>query len=76
MGDGTFLSHAAVFKEHWRGSDYSSLVKINRQFPERLLLMGLPLTILLGFGFSVQVFPGMTLFELAVLAAMSWHNDV
>ncbi|MGA9534428.1 MAG: hypothetical protein WBR24_00840 [Desulfobacterales bacterium] len=51
-----------------------SVLKINRQFPERLLLMGLPLTILLGFG--VLVFPGMTLFELAVLATMSWHNDV
>ncbi|MGB8333720.1 MAG: cation:proton antiporter [Desulfobacterales bacterium] len=51
------------------------VLKINRQFPERLLLMGLPLTILLGFGFGVLVFPGMTLFELAVRATMLAPTD-
>lgn len=52
-----------------------SVLKISLQLPERLLLIGLPLTILLGFGFGFLVFPGMALFELAVLATMLAPTD-
>jgi NhaP-type Na+/H+ or K+/H+ antiporter len=38
-------------------------------------LIGLPLTILLGFGFGVLLFPGMALFEIAVLATMLAPTD-
>jgi sodium/hydrogen antiporter len=51
------------------------VLKIKLQIPERLLLIGLPLTILLGFGFGILVFPGMALFELAVLATMLAPTD-
>jgi NhaP-type Na+/H+ or K+/H+ antiporter len=51
------------------------VLKISRQLPERLLLIGLPLTILLGFGIGLRVFPGMTLFEIAVLATMLAPTD-
>jgi len=52
-----------------------SVLKISLQLPERLLLIGLPLTILLGFGIGILVFPGMGLFELAVLATMLAPTD-
>ena len=52
-----------------------SVLKSSRQLPERLLLIGLPLTILLGFGIGILVFPGMGLFELAVLATMLAPTD-
>ncbi len=52
-----------------------SILRINRQLPVRLLLIGLPLTILLGFGFGFLIFPGMALFELAVLATMLAPTD-
>ena len=51
------------------------VLKIRLQIPERLLLIGLPLTILLGFGFGILVFPGMALFEVAVLATMLAPTD-
>ncbi len=43
--------------------------------PERLLLIGLPLTILLGFGIGVLVFDGLTLLEIAILATMLAPTD-
>jgi len=52
-----------------------SVLKISLKIPERLLLIGLPLTILIGFGFGFLVFPGMALFELAVLATMLAPTD-
>ena len=52
-----------------------SVLKISLKIPERLLLIGLPLTILLGFVFGFLVFPGMALFELAVLATMLAPTD-
>ena len=51
------------------------VLKISLQLPERLLLIGLPLTILLGFGVGVLMFPAVTLFELAVLATMLAPTD-
>jgi NhaP-type Na+/H+ or K+/H+ antiporter len=51
------------------------VLKLSLQIPERLLLIGLPLTILFGFGVGVLVFPGVTMFELAVLATMLAPTD-
>jgi NhaP-type Na+/H+ or K+/H+ antiporter len=51
------------------------VLRISLQLPERLLLIGLPLTILLGFGIGVLVFAGLTLFELAVLATLLAPTD-
>lgn len=43
--------------------------------PGRLLLIGLPLTLLIGFGVGVLVFDGLTLLELAILATMLAPTD-
>ncbi|MCA8878538.1 MAG: cation:proton antiporter [Rhodobacteraceae bacterium] len=43
--------------------------------PERLLLIGLPLTILLGFGVAWLLFPGLAPVELALLAAVLAPTD-
>ncbi len=42
---------------------------------QKLLLIGLPLTILLGFGAGVLVFGGLTLLEIAILATMLAPTD-
>ena len=47
----------------------------NFRLPQRLLLIGLPLSILLGFGVGVIVFDTLTLFELAILATMLAPTD-
>ena len=41
----------------------------------RLLLIGLPLTILLGYGAGVLIFDGLTLLEIAILATMLAPTD-
>jgi NhaP-type Na+/H+ or K+/H+ antiporter len=51
------------------------VLKRSIRTPERLLLIGLPLTILLGFGIGVLVFDGLTLFEIAILATMLAPTD-
>lgn len=43
--------------------------------PTRLLVLGLPLTILLGFGVGVLVFHDLSLFEVALLATMLAPTD-
>ena len=43
--------------------------------PRRLLMVGLPLTILLGFGFARLLFPGLGIFEAAILATMLAPTD-
>jgi NhaP-type Na+/H+ or K+/H+ antiporter len=43
--------------------------------PMRLLLIGLPLTILLGFGTGFVLFSGLTLLEIALLATMLAPTD-
>ncbi len=43
--------------------------------PTRLLLIGLPLTILLGFGVGVLLFERLSLFEVALLATMLAPTD-
>ena len=45
------------------------------QLPMRLLLIGLPLTILLGFGAGVLLFPEIGLLEIAILATMLAPTD-
>ncbi len=51
------------------------VLKKSIQIPRRLLLIGLPLTILLGFGAGVVLFGGLTLFEIAILATMLAPTD-
>ncbi len=51
------------------------VLRQNIRIPQRLLLIGLPLTILLGFGFGVVLFDGLTLFEIAILATMLAPTD-
>jgi NhaP-type Na+/H+ or K+/H+ antiporter len=52
-----------------------SVLKKRFHIPQRLLLIGLPLTILLGFGAGVLVFSGLTLLEIAILATMLAPTD-
>ena len=51
------------------------VLKKNIGIPQRLLLIGLPLTILLGFGVGVLVFDGLTLLEIAILATLLAPTD-
>jgi len=46
-----------------------------RKLPVRLLAIGLPLTILLGFGVGKLMFGAMTIFEIALLATMLAPTD-
>ena len=52
-----------------------SVLRRAEQIPARLLLIGLPLTILLGFGVGILLFPGLNLFEVALLATMLAPTD-
>lgn len=52
-----------------------SVLKKAFHIPQRLLLIGLPLTILFGFGAGVLLFGGLTLFEIAILATMLAPTD-
>jgi NhaP-type Na+/H+ or K+/H+ antiporter len=56
------------------GADMGVLKK-TRGLPVRLLLIGLPLTILLGFGVGVLVVDNLSLFALALLATMLAPTD-
>ena len=51
------------------------VVKRNLGLPERLLLMGPPLTIVLGFLLAAILFPGLRTLEMALLAAMLAPTD-
>lgn len=51
------------------------VLKQSFRIPQRLLLVGLPLTILLGFGFGVLIFGGLTFLEIAILATMLAPTD-
>ncbi|MGB5717310.1 MAG: cation:proton antiporter [Gammaproteobacteria bacterium] len=51
------------------------VLKKSFHIPQRLLLIGLPLTILFGFGVGVLVFDGLTLLEIAILATMLAPTD-
>jgi NhaP-type Na+/H+ or K+/H+ antiporter len=52
-----------------------AVLKRSFQIPQRMLAIGLPLIILLGFGIGVLVFQGLGLFELAILATMLAATD-
>ncbi len=55
----------------------ADLEEVGRSFriPQRLLLIGLPLTILAGFGTGYVLFAGLGLFELAILSTMLAPTD-
>ena len=52
-----------------------SILKRNIKIPWRMLGVGLPLIILLGFGVGTLIFDGLTLYELAILATMLAATD-
>jgi len=52
-----------------------SVVKRSFRIPERMLVFGLPLTILLGFGLGLLLFDQLTVFEVAILATMLAATD-
>src|SRR5204862_4202152 len=52
-----------------------TVVRRNLGLPERLLLIGLPLTILLGSLLAAIVFPSLATLEIALLAAMLAPTD-
>jgi NhaP-type Na+/H+ or K+/H+ antiporter len=52
-----------------------SVLKRQYKIPLRMLLIGLPGVIVLGFGFAVLLFDGISLFEAAILAAMLAATD-
>jgi len=51
------------------------VLKKNIRLPPRLLLIGLPLTIVLGFAVGVLLLGNLTLFEVAILAIMLAPTD-
>ncbi len=55
----------------------ADLDELRRSFriPTRLLAIGLPLSIALGFALGVPIFPGLTLLEVALLATMLAPTD-
>jgi NhaP-type Na+/H+ or K+/H+ antiporter len=55
-------------------ADLGKLKQISK-IPMRLLLIGLPLTILFGFGAGIILFSGLTLLEIALLATMLAPTD-
>ncbi len=52
-----------------------TLLRHSSRLPQRLLLAGLPLTILLGFLGALAIFPHLGLFEAAILATMLAPTD-
>ena len=68
------LTLALVLFTDAAGSDLGVLKKFEK-LPIRLLLVGLPLTILLGFGVGVFFFQQLSLFEVALLATMLAPTD-
>jgi len=68
------LTLALVLFTDAAGADLGVLKKFER-LPVRLLLVGLPLTILLGFGVGVVLFQGLSVFEVALLATMLAPTD-
>ena len=68
------LTLAMVLFTDAAGADMKVL-KRTGALPTRLLLIGLPLTILLGFGFLVLLVDNVSLFAMAVLATMLAPTD-
>ncbi len=68
------LTLALVLFTDAAGADMGVLKKTSG-LPARLLLIGLPLTILLGFGVGVMLSESLSLFEIALLATMLAPTD-
>ena len=68
------LTLAMVLFTDAANADFA-IVRRNLGIPERLLGVGLPLTILLGFAFAAIVFPSLDLLEMALLAAILAPTD-
>jgi NhaP-type Na+/H+ or K+/H+ antiporter len=68
------LTLALVLFTDAAGADMGVLRR-TEALPARLLLIGLPLTILLGFGVGVVLFEKLSLFEVALLATMLAPTD-
>jgi NhaP-type Na+/H+ or K+/H+ antiporter len=68
------LTLALVLFTDAAGADMGVLRKTEK-LPIRLLLIGLPLTILLGFGVAALLFQKLSLFEVALLATMLAPTD-
>jgi NhaP-type Na+/H+ or K+/H+ antiporter len=68
------LTLALVLFTDAAGADLAVLKK-TEALPTRLLLIGLPLTILLGFGVAILFFPKLSLLEVAMLATMLAPTD-
>ena len=68
------LTLAQVLFTHAANADLNVL-RSNITMPRRLLLIGLPLTILLGFALGFVVFDQLGLLEIAVLATMLAPTD-
>ena len=68
------LTLALVLFTDAAGADLGVLKKMER-LPVRLLLVGLPLTIVLGFGVAALLFQKLSLFEMALLATMLAPTD-
>jgi NhaP-type Na+/H+ or K+/H+ antiporter len=68
------LTLALVLFTDAAGADLAVLRK-TEALPTRLLLVGLPMTIVLGFGLAALFFPKLTLLELALMATMLAPTD-
>ncbi|MGD8375713.1 MAG: cation:proton antiporter [Acidobacteriota bacterium] len=68
------LSLAVVLFTDAAGTDLGVLRR-SEQIPIRLLLVGLPLTILAGFGAGIVLFPGLPMIQVALLATMLAPTD-
>ncbi len=68
------LTLAMVLFTDAAGADMGVLSKA-KALPIRLLLLGLPLTILLGFGLGVVLIDKLSLFEIALLATLLAPTD-
>jgi NhaP-type Na+/H+ or K+/H+ antiporter len=52
-----------------------SVLKRQFRIPSRMLLLGLPSAIILGFGFAALIFDGLSLYEAAILGTMLAATD-
>ncbi len=68
------LAEAALAMVLFTDADLA-VIRRARRLPERLLLVGLPLTIILGFLIALAVFPALDLFAAALLAALLAPTD-
>jgi NhaP-type Na+/H+ or K+/H+ antiporter len=73
----SFLAEVTLALVLFTDAANANLRELEHSFhiPQRLLLMGLPLTILLGIGVGLVIFDGLSFFEIAVLATMLAPTD-